>query len=222
MPRRALLIAGAIIILFAVVLLTWWFYAGSDSNVQTESYQETFDSIGTWTTGEDVNAIGMVTGGVYEMSLEQSGDIFWVTAGQAFADGEYQVEITPIEGAQDNGYGMLFRVNEEDESFYVFKVSSDGFAFVGHCSDSCLEQRALVGQDWFATPAVKQGFDVTNSLRAVISGSDMIFYINGEEVGRASDDALSQGDIGLMAETFTPGGLRVTFDNFTVTPLLDE
>lgn len=222
MSRQALLIVGAFIILLGVVLVTWRFFTGSDSNVQTEPYQETFDSIGSWTTGEDVNAVGSIAGGVYEMSLEQSGDIFWVTAGQNFADGEYQVEITPLEGAQDNGYGMLFRVNEEDESFYVFKVSSDGFAFIGHCTDSCLEQRALVGQDWFSTPAVEQGFGVTNSLRAVVSGSDMIFYVNGEEVGRATDDALSQGDIGLMAETFTPGGLRVTFDNFTVTPLLNE
>lgn len=222
MSRRALLIVGAFIILLGVVLVTWRFFTGSDSDVQTEPYQETFDSIGSWTTGEDVNAVGSISGGVYEMSLEQSGDIFWVTAGQNFADGEYQVEITPLEGAQDNGYGMLFRVNEEDESFYVFKVSSDGFAFIGHCTDSCLEQRALVGQDWFSTPAVEQGFGVTNSLRAVVSGSDMIFYVNGEEVGRATDDTLSQGDIGLMAETFTPGGLRVTFDNFTVTPLLNE
>lgn len=222
MSRRALLIVGAFIILLGVVLVTWRFFTGSDSDVQTEPYQETFDSIGSWTAGEDVNAVGSIAGGVYEMSLEQSGDIFWVTAGQNFADGEYQVEITPLEGAQDNGYGMLFRVNEEDESFYVFKVSSDGFAFIGHCTDSCLEQRALVGQDWFSTPAVEQGFGVTNSLRAVVSGSDMIFYVNGEEIGRATDDALSQGDIGLMAETFTPGGLRVTFDNFTVTPLLNE
>lgn len=222
MPRRAIFIMVALIILLAVVLITWRFFAGSGSTIQNDPYHETFDSIGTWTSGEDVSAAGIVAGGVYEMSLEQSGDIFWVTAGQTFADGEYKVEITPLEGTQDNGYGMLFRVNEEDDSFYVFKVSSDGFVYIGHCADSCLEQRALVGQDWFATPAVKQGFGVTNSLRTVVSGSDMTFYVNGEEVGHASDDALGKGDIGLMAETFTPGGLRVTFDNFTVTPRVDD
>ena len=222
MPRRAIFIVGALIILLVIVLITWQFFTRSGPNVQNEPYQETFDSIGTWTTGEDVNAVGTVAGGVYEMSLEQSGDIFWVTAGKTFADGEYEVEITPLEGAQDNGYGMLFKVNEEDNSFYVFKVSSDGFAFIGHCADSCLEQNALVGQDWFTAPAVKQGFGITNTLRAVVSGSDMTFYVNGEEVGHATDDALRQGDIGLMAEIFTPGGLRVTFDNFTVTPLVEE
>ena len=222
MPRRAILIVGALIILLAIVLITWQFFARSGSTIQSEPYLETFDSIGTWTTGEDISAVGIVAGGVYEMSLEQSGDIFWVTAGQTFADGEYEVEITPLEGTQDNGYGMLFRVNEEDDSFYIFKISSDGFVYIGHCADSCLEQKALVGQDWFASPSVKQGFDVTNRLRAVVSGSEMIFYVNGEEVGQTSNDALGQGDIGLMAETFTPGGLRVTFDNFTVLPLVDE
>ena len=222
MPRRAILIVGALIILLAIVLITWQFFARSGSTIQSEPYLETFDSIGTWTTGEDISAVGIVAGGVYEMSLEQSGDIFWVTAGQTFADGEYEVEITPLEGTQDNGYGMLFRVNEEDDSFYIFKISSDGFVYIGHCADSCLEQKPLVGQDWFASPSVKQGFDVTNRLRAVVSGSEMIFYVNGEEVGQTSNDALGQGDIGLMAETFTPGGLRVTFYNFTVLPLVDE
>lgn len=222
MPRQVIIMMGALVLLLVIVLIAWQLFGQSGPTVQSEPFQETFDSIGTWTTGEDVNAVGIVADGVYEMSLEQSGDIFWVTAGQTFADGEYEVEITPLEGAQDNGYGMLFRVNEEDDSFYVFKVSSDGFVFIGYCADSCLEQTALVGEDWFATNAVKQGFGVTNSLRAVVSGSDMTFYINGEEVGNASDDVLRRGDIGLMAETFTPGGLRVTFDNFTVMPQLDE
>lgn len=222
MPKRAFFLVVIIITLFAVVLFAWRILVENGSKVQAEPYAESFDSAGNWTIGEDVNAVGNVADGVYEMSLEQSGDIFWVTGGQTFGDGEYEIEITPVEGAQDNGYGMLFRVDEENESFYVFKVSSDGYAFIGRCADGCLEEQGLVNQDWFASPAVKQGFGVTNRLRAVVKGSDMIFYINGEEIGRASDDTLSKGDIGLMAETFTPGGLRVIFDNFKVMPLVGD
>ena len=217
--KRGILVLAAIIIIIAIVVLSWRFIINSGPSAQTEPYEETFDVVETWTAGEGVNAEGSITEGVYEMSVELSGDIFWATAGQTFAGGEYEVEATPLEGAVDNGYGMLFHVDDEENSFYVFKVSSDGYVFIGRCADSCLEQQVLVDQDWFASSAVQQGLDVTNKLRVVVSGPDMIFFVNDEEVGRASDDTLKKGDIGLMAETFTPGGLRVTFDNFTVMPI---
>jgi hypothetical protein len=114
---------------------------------------------------------------------------------------------------------MLFRVDNEDSNFYIFKISSDGFVFIGRCADSCLETTALVERDWFDSAAVLQGLDVTNILRVEANGSDMIFFVNDTEVGRTTDEELTQGDIGLVAETFNPGGLRVEFDDFKVTPL---
>ena len=51
------------------------------------------------------------------------------------------------------------------------------------------------------------------------AGPDLTFFVNVVEVGRVTDEALQAGDIGLWTETFTPGGLRVAFDNFSVTPL---
>jgi len=214
------------IVLIVVILLliiagtaAWWLISRDSPSVSTEPYHETFDSIGTWTTGEDVGAVGRVLDGVYELSVEESGGIFWVTAGRSFEDGQYMVEATPLEGAVDNGYGMLFRADDEENNFYIFKVSSDGFVFIGRCFDSCLDQQVIVDQDWFSSAAVRQGFNVTNTLRVTANGSDMIFYINDQEVGRASNDEFRNGDIGLMAETFTPGGLRVAFDDFLVSPL---
>jgi len=216
--RTILLIFIASLLVVAGVS-AWWLISQDSTPVSTEPYHEMFDSIGTWTSGEDVGAVGNIVDGVYDLLVEESGGIFWVTAGLSFEDGQYVVEATPLEGALDNGYGMLFRVDGEDNSFYVFKVSSDGFVFIGRCYDSCLDQQVIVDQDWFSSAAVRQGFNVTNTLRAVVRGQDMIFFINDQEVGRASNDELRKGDIGLMAETFTPGGLRVAFDNFSVTPL---
>ena len=124
-----------------------------------------------------------------------------------------------MEGALDNGYGMLFRVNSEDGRFYMFKVSSDGFVFIGLCDSSCADVQVLADRDWFGSLAVNQGLGATNRLRVVATGPEMIFYVNDTEVGRVEDDTLGQGDIGMMAETFTPEGLTVAFDNFSVTPL---
>jgi len=190
--------------------------------VERGPYLETFDAAGQWTAGEGAASAGQVVDGVYEMSSDFSGDSFWAKAGRNFGDGVYQVEATPIEGAEDNGYGLLFRVDAASERFYVFKVSSDGYVYAGLCSDSCLEQQALLDRDWFSSAAVNQGFDVTNVLRVEAAGPTLTFYVNGVEVGQATDETLRAGDIGLWTETFTPGGLRVAFDNFAVTPLAGE
>ncbi len=218
MNRRTIIFSALIIILLAFA--GWWFLLrDSGPAIETNPFTDTFDEVGTWTVGDDATATGTIQNGVYNISVEESGAIFWVSGGRNFANAEYEVAATPIEGTVDNGYGMLFRVNNEEKNYYLFKVSSDGFVWIGRCATNCTESTALVERDWFASDAVLQGLGLTNILRVQASGSDMIFYVNDTEVGRTTDETYTAGDIGLIAETFAPGGLQVEFDNFTVTPI---
>ena len=219
--RRAIISIAALSIALLLVL-AWWLLPQLLSPVETEPYTEAFDEVGSWTAGEGASSEGRVADGVYEMIVDISGDSFWTTAGRNFADGVYQVEATPLEGTEDNGYGLLLRVDAASERFYMLKVSSDGYVYAGLCSDSCADQQALVDRDWFGSPAVVPGLGATNTLRVVAAGSHLTFFVNDVEVGHVIDETLEAGDIGLLAETFTPGGLRVAFDNFMVTPLDGE
>jgi hypothetical protein len=217
--HKRTVLSGAAFALAMLLVLAWWLLPRILNPVEKGPYLETFDSVGQWTAGEGASSIGRVANGAYEMSCDLTCDGFWATAGRNFADGVYQVEATPLEGTEDNGFGLVFRVDSDANRFYVFKVSSDGYAYAGLCSDSCSEQEALVDRDWFGTPAVAQGLGGINVLRVKADGSELTFYVNGVEVGRATDETLQAGDIGLWIETFTPGGLRVAFDNFMVNPL---
>jgi hypothetical protein len=58
-----------------------------------------------------------------------------------------------------------------------------------------------------------------NKLRVNVEGGNMIFYVNGQEVGRVTDNTFANGDIGVLVETLGLGGVHVQFDNFTVTPI---
>jgi hypothetical protein len=49
----------------------------------------------------------------------------------------------------------------------------------------------------------------------------MRFMLNDVEVGRASDERLTEGEIGLLVETLGQGGVEVWFDNFQVLPLAE-
>lgn len=189
------------------------------SACQSGQYEETFDKAGDWGTGRTADVVGDVDNGVYEMLVKSNSELYLATAGESFGDGVYEVEATQIAGPLNNGYGLLFNVDEETDSFYVFEISGDGWIWIGRCVELCdSEQVALVGGDWFRSPAINQGLQATNVLRAVVDGNLMTFYVNGVEVGRTSDDRLTEGDIAVMVETLGESGVRVIFDNFRFSP----
>lgn len=182
-------------------------------------YVETFDDAGGWGVGSDIDAEGTVDEGHYEFLVKANLGLFWSTAGRSFEDGIYEVEATQLEGPLDNGYGMLFRVDDDTDSFYIFEVSGDGYVWIGRCQNSCDEEQVLIEDGWFASEAVNQGLNAPNHLQVRAEGANLIFTLNEQEVGRVTDDAFSEGDIGIMVETLGEGGVVVAFDNFTVTPL---
>ncbi len=188
----------------------------------TDAYEETFDEPGGWRVGSDGDATGQVQDGVYDLTVLADDVIIWTAAGQEFGDGVYQVEATQVDGPVNNGFGMIFRLDDENDDFYLFKISGDGYVWIGRYRNGGEgEAEPLVGEWWFESTAVQQGLNKTNVLRVRAESGNLIFFVNDVEVGRVTDDAFGRGDIGLMVETLGLGGVRVQFDNFTVTPLAE-
>jgi tetratricopeptide (TPR) repeat protein len=181
-------------------------------------YEEHFDIIGEWGSGSDADVEGDVENGIFRLHVLAESGVFWSTGGENFNDGIYEVEATQIEGPLDNGYGMMFRVNNETDSFYLFEVSGDGFVWIGLCVDGCeTEVTMLVGDGWFQSLAVNQGLNVTNHLRVEAVGGNFTFFVNDQQVGQAFDNRFANGDIGVLVETLGEGGVVVDFDNFRIT-----
>lgn len=190
---------------------------------QNDPYLETFDTPGTWRVASDSNVTGFVDNGVYDFTVLADQLTFWTTAGLEFNDGIYEVEATQRGGPIDNGYGMIFRVNDETDDFYSFQVSGDGYVWIGRYQQGGVEEAEPIIEDWwFPSESVNQGVDQTNTLRVQAEGQNMIFFVNGSEVGRVSDASFANGDIGLMVRTLGLGGVNVEFDNFSVSPLPDQ
>lgn len=187
---------------------------------QNDAYLETFDTPGTWRVASDSNVTGFVDNGVYDFTVLADQLTFWTTAGREFSDGTYEVEATQRSGPVDNGYGMIFRVNDESDDFYSFQISGDGFVWIGRYRQGGIEEAEPIIDDWwFPSEAINQGIDQTNILRVQAEGQNLIFFVNDTEVGRVSDASFANGDIGLMVRTLGLGGVNVEFDNFSVSPL---
>ncbi|MFN2136995.1 MAG: hypothetical protein ACK2UK_13630 [Candidatus Promineifilaceae bacterium] len=204
-------------LLFFVLIVGFALAATACSDV-SQSFTETFDSSGEWRTGSDTYTEGQVVEGVYDLHILGDDVSRWSTPGKRFKDGVYQVEATQVAGPLDNGYGMLLRADTEKGDFYLFKISGDGYIWIGRYVDEA-EEQPIIGKHWFASPAVKQGLNQTNTLQVRAESGNLIFFVNGSEVGRVTDNNFKEGDIGVFAQTLGQGGVQVQFDNFTVTPL---
>lgn len=202
------------VLILGLLLLSSCAGGGKDSL----PFIETFDNAGNWGTGEDAYSVGAVVNGVYDFKVLENDISRWVSAGRNFGDGVYEVEATPVEGPLDNGYGLIFRANPEAGDFYLFKVSADGYVWIGRYANGA-EAATIIGDHWFESPAVLRGLNVTNKLKVQAEAGNMIFYVNDQEVGRVTDNTLTRGDVGILVQTLGGGGVRALFDNLSVKPL---
>ena len=185
----------------------------------TDPYAETFDAPGSWRVESSGDVVGEVHDGVFDFIVNEGELTSWTTAGEDFSDGIFSVEATQVAGPDNNAYGMLFRVDDENDNFYSFQISGDGYVWIGRYLDGgATEAEPIVNDWWFESPVINQG-NATNKLSVQAEGQNLIFYVNDQEVGRVTDDAFSSGDIGLMVRTLGVGGVQIQFDNFTVEPL---
>lgn len=183
-------------------------------------YVATFDEAGNWGVGEEPVAVGRVVNGMYELTVKEDIAIYWATAGESFGDGVYEVEATHTAGANDNGYGLMFMVNNDTNDFYLLEVSSDGYMWLARCHTGCegADTTVLLEESWVENSAIRQGVGSLNRLKVDIQQGNMIFYINDQEVGRAFDATFTQGDVGILVETLGSAGVTVQFDNVKFTP----
>ena len=123
-----------------------------------------------------------------------------------------------MEGPLDNNLGLLVRYQDDDDSFYWFQISSDGYFSVDlREADDWV---SLVG--WQASEAIEQGLNATNRLRLVCQGNEFAFYVNDSLLTMLVDDAYAAGNIGLAAGAFDEPGVVIHFDNLKVYALQEN
>jgi tetratricopeptide (TPR) repeat protein len=165
---------------------------------------------GGWIEDSDLQSVKRYENGQYHILVNARELFIWSTAGQDFADFMVEVEATQVSGPNDNGYGLLFRLQDE-QHFYRFDVSGDGFYLLSRR----LENQWVTLIDWTASPFIHKG-QATNRLKVICQGSQISLYVNNRHLTDFSDVSYSHGDIGLFAGTLSQGGVHISFDNLKV------
>jgi hypothetical protein len=151
--------------------------------------------------------------GEYRLAVYRDNYVAWGNPeDQVFADLVIEVDVRQVEGPLDNNFGILARYQPDDENFYWFQISADGYYSVDMRQSG--EWIGLVG--WAESAAINQGLGVTNHLRLVCDRELFNFYVNDTYLIGVSDATFSSGNVGLSAGTFDEPGVVVHFDNLKI------
>ncbi len=180
-------------------------------------YEDNFDAPSGWDVYEDEDTWAEYVEGGYRLGVKSPDFVTWGNPEDLpqFSDFRIEVDAWQVQGPLDNNLGIAVRYQGNDDSFYWFQISSDGFYSVDLLQAG--EWRSLAG--WQQSPAIQQGLGMSNHLALDCDGSEFDFSVNGTLLTSVTDSTLAAGSIGLAAGAFAEAGVVVQFDNLRVTAL---
>jgi len=153
--------------------------------------------------------------GRYRILVNETNSDVWANPGEDFS-GPIVITVDAVKngGPDDNDFGVLCRYQDEN-NYYFFVISSDGYAGIGRVVDG--QQTVLTGNGKMV-PSDKLPKDphVTYHIKATCIGQVLTLYVNGKKIASTKDGTLTSGDVGLMAGTFDNAGTDILFDNVVV------
>jgi len=150
--------------------------------------------------------------GVYRIYVDEPNTDIWAKAGLNFRDVRIEVDALKVGGDRDNRFGLICRA-VDDNSFYTFVISSDGYYGIGKIKG---QEYSLIGMQALQYAEAIQLGTAPNHIRADCIGDELALYVNGEKLIEVQDDEFAAGDVGLIAGTYGEPGTDIRFDNFVV------
>jgi pSer/pThr/pTyr-binding forkhead associated (FHA) protein len=174
-------------------------------------YSDDFnDSETGWGEVFEPDTVRQYGGSQYHIIAKEINTFTWSKLGRDFTDFVLEIDATQDQGPSNNSYGVLFR-SEDDEHFYRFGISGDGFYFL----DKFVSDGWVTIIDWTESPYINRG-QASNRLRATCTGSQITLHVNDQHLANITDDSYDHGDIGLFAASFAEPNVHITFDNLKV------
>jgi hypothetical protein len=130
----------------------------------------------------------------------------------SFTDVQVETDATKNAGPDTNDYGIICRYSSKEKYYYglissdgyygIYKKQADGGHQLGQGGEQ-LSEKILTGA-------------ATNHIRFDCVGSTFSLYANGILLEQETDTSYKNGNVGLIAGTYTETGVDILFDNFFV------
>lgn len=167
------------------------------------------DNRNGWHVGDMPDRTIAIKNGVYSMFFKEQrvgGYELWETL--TLQNLVAEVAIAPLE---QSAYGGIIFSYQDEDNYYIVRVSSDGDFMVG----KVIEGNSEMLLPWEKHAAINEGVEI-NTVMVVRNGSAILVYVNGVQVGKTNDGSLARGKVGLVAGSGNAEQAEVLLDNFRV------
>jgi hypothetical protein len=217
--RNKLIILLALGALFALLLPACTLVTSEPETCDGEGilFEDEFDGERDcgWVTYSRAGATVQIVDGALQVNTSQPGQLWWSNPGKNFDDQIITAEARQVEGPDDNAYGLICRYQNE-ENFYLFLISGDGYYAIGKYQSGSAEVEYLTADQQFQpSDAINQG-NATNRIEASCIGNELSLAVNGLALVTVTDPTFVTGDIGVAASTLQPGTSLIEFDSIRV------
>ncbi|MCS7072170.1 MAG: DUF1080 domain-containing protein, partial [Anaerolinea sp.] len=116
------------------------------------------------------------------LRIDRAGAAAFSRAHVHFRDFDLRVRLMAVDGPIDNGYGVIFRFQDNDNNliaddrYYAFQISSDGYYRL--VSRTTGEEREI--STWIPSAIVRPGLNVSNEIRVTAQGDRFQFFVNDQ------------------------------------------
>ena len=132
--------------------------------------------------------------------------------GLSFANVKLASDMLKVVGSSNDIFGLVCRM-EDNENYYFFVISSDGYYGIGKVINGVQSMLGSPGMQ--PSELISQG-TAKNHLRADCIDENLVLSVNGQELFRIKDRDIGTGDVGIIVGTMQDPENVVLFDNFSV------
>jgi hypothetical protein len=168
-----------------------------------------------WVEYERTGARVTITDDVLRLTTSQAGQIWWTNAGRNLDNVIITAVARQTGGPDDNAYGVICRYQNQD-NFYVFLISGDGYYAIGKYQSGNSQIEYLSGDGQYVPSEFVRLGEAENEIQASCVANQLSLTVNGQLLETVTDPTFVTGDIGLAASTFQPGTTTIEFDRILV------
>lgn len=169
-----------------------------------------------WVTYNRGGGIAEIDNASMQLTVSQPGQIWWTNPNRDFDDLVIRAEARQVSGPNDNAFGLICRYQNE-ENFYVFLISGDGYYAIGKYQSGSENVVYLTDAGQFQqSDAINTGV-ASNEMLVSCIGNQLSLAVNGTPLITVTDPTFVTGDVGVAASTLQAETGVIEFDNVQVT-----
>ena len=150
-----------------------------------------------WPQGTTAQGACTFTGAGYQINSPKTQFYYYCSStSNTYSNFTFEVHVQITRG--DCG-GIIFRADTNTGKLYLFEVCANGSYNLYNYKDSNGDSSLLANT---SSPAIKSGLNQTNVLAVTAQGTTLTLYVNGQKITSITNNAYSQGQVGMVADSF--------------------